>query len=367
MGSENPQNPRPEEDQLGQAWDAFLAGRGVHSAGMDNDLFATIEQLHAVDDVPALDAATSSRIWRDAAQVARIAISQTVPLQPASAVSPNGRHAPPDQINRMSLASRWDLSSRLSGSVRIMAIGALAGMIAGAIGGGIVGRLAMRIVALMAEPWQQGFATDNGNAVGEITLGGSLSLISFTAIVGIAGGIVYVLIRPWLPGSGVRRGALFGLLLLLTSGWFVMDPNNPDYRRFGDPSVNIVLFSLIYIAFGLIVAPLADRFDRAIPAPWPLRSRRLPVLGGSALLILLAVPAILMLAGFAASPSGLLLAVLILGSRALVPRWAGRFERPADLLARPRVAIAAYAAIGIPALAGAAITLRAIGEILTAG
>jgi len=91
------------------------------------------------------------------------------------------------------------------------------------------------------------------------------------------------------------------------------------------------------------------------------------VLAGSAVLILLAAPAILLLAGFAASPSGLLISVLVLGTRALVPRWAGRFERPADLLARPRVAAAAYAAAGIPALIGAVLTLRAIGEILGSG
>ncbi len=163
------------------------------------------------------------------------------------------------------------------------------------------------------------------------------------------------------------RGAVFGGLLLLSSGWLVMDPDNPDYRRFGDTEVNILLFSLIYIVFGLIVAPLTDRLDRLVPAAWPARSRRAPVVLGSAVLVLLALPAVLVGIGFLASPRGLLIGVIILGTRALVPRWAGRFERPTDLLLRPRVAVAAYAALAIPVLIGASLTLRAIGEILGSG
>ena len=128
-------------------------------------------------------------------------------------------------------------------------------MVAGAVSGGIVGRLAMRLVALMSEPWQQGMATENGNAVGEITFGGSLGLLIFTALIGIAGGMLYVVLRPWLPGPSMIRGAIFGGLLLLSSGWIIMDPDNPDYRRFGDTEVNILLFSLIYIVFGLSSRP----------------------------------------------------------------------------------------------------------------
>jgi hypothetical protein len=303
----------------------------------------------------------------------------TIPLPPVAMVGQNGHHTPvpvaatviPAQPVRSRIrptafprheAARW-----LSGFVRTMAIGSIAGMVAGAVSGGIVGRLAMRLVALTSEPWQHGMSTDNGNPVGEITFSGSVGLLILTALIGIAGEMLYIVLRPWLPGAGVVRGAVFGGLLLLSSGWLVMDPDNPDYRRFGDTDVNIVLFSLIYVVFGLIVAPLTDRLDRLVPAVWPARSRRAPVLFGSALMVLLALPAILVAVGVLASPRGLLVGAIILGTRTLVPRWAGRFERPSDLLRRPRVAVAAYAALAIPVLIGATFTLRAIGEILGTG
>lgn len=410
MATETPRDQpnRADVERLGQTWDDILARSGDRAANpADEFLFsATIDQLHARDDIPALDNALRAKMWRDATTIAGIA--QTVPLAPSAAVGPNGHHAvavvpahheltalparsqvapsltdpmavtapaprtvdglPEHPVSRREPTS-WTtaLTPRLSAAVRALAIGAVAGMVAGAVGGGVFGRIVMRIVALMAEPWQQGMATENGNAVGDITFGGSLELLVFTSLVGIAGGIGYVLVRPWLPGAGLVRGAVFGAVLLLASGWLVMNPDNPDYRRFGSPGVNVALFSLVYLVFGLVVAPVADRLERGIPAGWPVRSRRVPVLAGSAMLILLAAPAILMLAGFAASPSGLLISALLLGTRALVPRWAGRFERPADLLTRPRLAVAAYAAVGVPALIGAVFTLRAIGEILGSG
>ncbi len=360
---------------MSQAWDQFLAGeqRAPREAGDD---FAAIDHLHTLDDVPALDSTLESRIWRDAVAIAGIA--HTAPLPPVAAAGHNGHNTfIPASIGpagtsfeprrRPISIPRWDVARWLSGFVRILAIGTVAGMVAGAVSGGIVGRLAMRLVALMAEPWQQGMATDNGNAVGEITFSGSLGLLVLTALIGIAGGMLYVILRPWLPGTGLVRGAVFGGLLLLSSGWLIMDPDNPDYRRFGDTEVNVLLFSAIYIVFGLIVAPLADRLDRRIPAPWPVRSHRLPIVLGSAVLVLLALPSLIVGIGFLASPSGLLVGVLVLGMRAIVPRWAGKFERPADLLLRPRVAVAAYAAVAIPVLIGATLTLRAIGEILGSG
>lgn len=359
-------NQRPPEERFGQAWDAFLAGRSSVPDDRDAEAVDAIERLYVADDAPPLDEALAARIWRDAAKQSGLAMTSV--LKPAGAISPNGHHAfAPVLPAKSRLSWNHSISGRLSGFVRMIAIGALAGLIAGVFGAGVTARIAMRIVALMADPSQQGTLTDNESTVGVITFNGTLFLLALAGVIGIGGGLIYVAIRPWLPATGIRRGALFGTLALLTSGSVLMTPSNPDYERFGVPGVNICLFSLIYIVFGLMVVPLADWLDRAIPATWPTRSRRLPVLAGSALLIVCAAPVVPFGVGLMLSPVGLAVSALILGSRILVTRWIGRFERPTDLLTRPQAAFAAYAALALPVLIGTALTLRAIGEILGVG
>ena len=96
-----------------------------------------------------------------------------------------------------------------------------------------------------------------------------IALTAFAGmLLGVAGGAIYALIRPWLPWGGWRRGLVFGLLLTMTFGAVMLDNGeNPDYRRFGVPFLNVCLFNLLPVAFGLLVVPLAERLDRRLPAP----------------------------------------------------------------------------------------------------
>jgi hypothetical protein len=85
-------------------------------------------------------------------------------------------------------------------------------------------------------------------------------------------------------------------------------------------------------------------------------------------LALLTLPAAGLLAGaiVGADPIGLALSGLILARWSIV-RWAGRFERPSDLLARPAAFATAYAVLLVPTAAGLAMTLQAAGRILGNG
>jgi len=360
----SPDEPRPVPDQLGRFWDDLVQDPATAPDDLDPALAEPIQQLHALDDAPGPDPALMERMWREAVRQADVTAPLT--LDPARAPLPNGHARPtPTLATRRGFGRAESIRRATSRTVRTVAIGVGAGMVAGLVAGGGA-RLAMRITAMTAESSQRGALTENGNRLGEITLGGTASLLVFGGLVGIAGGLAYVAVKPWLPWSGLRRGLLFGLLLLATSGSVVMDPDNPDYRRFGSPGLNVCLFSLVYLGFGLIVAPLADRLDRAMPSTLPRRSGRFRTLGASAGVVVLALPGLLLIAGGATS--GLLLAV-ILGvplTRVLLGRWAGRFERPADLAPHPRLALAGYAVLLLPSLIGLALTVRAIGEILGA-
>jgi hypothetical protein len=371
----------PPPEPTSRLWDTFLAGEpsGMEGSGpgrgardrddVDQAIAETIRRFHALDDAPAPDAALVERIWQDALQ-----------RQAATArATANGRHAGADLRQTTTLAAgpaarsagRWrEAARRLTDTtIRQLGVGALAGAVAGfvAIGGGA--RLIMRLLAMTADPAVQGTLTENGERVGDISLGGTLALMLGGMMLGLAGGAIYALIRPWLPWSGWRRGLVFGLLLAMTFGAVMLDNGeNPDYRRFGVPFLNVCLFNLLPIAFGLLVVPLAERLDRRFPSPpfagsiWH-RARGMATYVLLTLAALLTVLLVVPFAAFGASPIGLIVAVLVL-TRVTLARWIGRFERPTDLLARPAAFATAYAVLLLPALTGLFFTLRAAGRIL---
>jgi hypothetical protein len=154
------------------------------------------------------------------------------------------------------------------GFARTVCAGVAAGMIAGVLVGGIGGRLVMRILALTSAPEATGILTENGNRIGEITLGGTVGLIlSAGLFVGTLGGLAFLALRRWIPGRGWRQGLVFGLVLLCLFGRFVIDPGNLDFLRLRPRSLSVGLFLILFPLFGLAVAPLAERLIRAFPSP----------------------------------------------------------------------------------------------------
>ncbi|MHB8399971.1 MAG: hypothetical protein ACYDCI_13745, partial [Candidatus Limnocylindrales bacterium] len=87
---------------------------------------------------------------------------------------------------------------------RDIARGGLAGLVVGIVVAGFGGRIAMRLAALRVGD-ATGALTENGNRIGDITLAGSLGLILIGVLFGALAGTVWVVVRPWLPGAGLRR------------------------------------------------------------------------------------------------------------------------------------------------------------------
>lgn len=63
--------------------------------------------------------------------------------------------------------------------------------------------------------------------------------------------------------------------MLAIIGFGTIDNSNADFTRFGSPALNIAPFAAIFVAFGLLVAPLADSLELALPPgrppePWTL-------------------------------------------------------------------------------------------------
>ena len=146
----------------------------------------------------------------------------------------------------------------------MVVMGILGGIAAGFLVGGIAGRLIMRILA-MANGQNAGVMTENGNISGEITAGGTLGLIIVVGLIsGVVGGLVYVLIRRWLPCSGLLKGIVFGLILLCFFSTIVFDPENVDFTLFS-PRLSVVLFALLFPLYGLVASLIIEHFDRYVP------------------------------------------------------------------------------------------------------
>jgi hypothetical protein len=267
--------------------------------------------------------------------------------------------------------------------VRAVGIGDLAGLAAGFVAGGLGSRLAMRIAAIAAGPDQRGVLTENENRVGEITLSGTLFLLFFGTILGLFGGLLYIAVRPWLPRSTRWRGPAFGALLLAVFGFVAIERDNFDFRRFGPALLNIGMFAALFVLFGLVAAPLAERADRAFPAVPPRQRPRLRTFGAYALPGVGAIPSALPIGSAVmvgalgrGEPDGtfrlglvLFLYLLLVPplTRALLAFIRHGVDGASDGPGRRGGRIAVGAVLVPPILVGLVLTVRSVGHILFAG
>ena len=113
--------------------------------------------------------------------------------------------------------------------------------------------------------------------VGRISAGGTIDFIVFAALFfGPASGVIYLLIRRWLP-TGRLGGSTYGALLLVVAATRI-DPlrsDNPDFDIVGPGWVAVVVFGALVLVHGMLVAawPLATartcpfRLVTAAPSP----------------------------------------------------------------------------------------------------
>ena len=171
---------------------------------------------------------------------------------------------------------------RLAG---LAAIGVLSGPIAGAIAGAVVGgigsRLIMRLLAAV-NPDANGLVTENGNVAGRITFDGTLGLVFFGALFfGAFGGVLYIVVRRWIPLRGAAKGLAYGIFLYALFGSTVIDGGNKDFALFGPTLLSVPLFSLLFPLYGLAVSAMADRVNSYVPTV--LYQKSLTYLGYAAL------------------------------------------------------------------------------------
>lgn len=146
-------------------------------------------------------------------------------------------------------------------------LGVVGGVGAGLLIAGAGGRLAMRLLAVTAGEAAQGRVTEANEIVGQISLQGTLNLIAFvTLFFGPASGLLYMLIRRWLP-RGRWSGVAYGVLLLLVASTRIepLRVDNPDFDIVGPGWAAASVYTALVVMHGMLVAALAARYSRIAP------------------------------------------------------------------------------------------------------
>lgn len=138
---------------------------------------------------------------------------------------------------------------RLVGLVRRVALGGLAGAIAGLLVLGVGGRIVMFISRLL-HPEALGRITEGGNRIGEFTIGGTVELLIFAGLLsGLVGGVIWVLIKEWIP----KRAVVVGLGGVALGGSFLIDGDNIDFFILEGPLPDLVLLLGLLFLFGVVL------------------------------------------------------------------------------------------------------------------
>ena len=119
----------------------------------------------------------------------------------------------------------------------VMAAG-LVGLVAGALVGGIGGRLAMRLVVVI------------GGLEPSFSIEGTVGIMVIAAIFGLIVGLIYGVVRPFIPVRGLWKGLAFGLVLAaLISLPFFLAPGGE--LNLASPAVGAALFGAIGLSLAL--------------------------------------------------------------------------------------------------------------------
>ena len=352
-------NPQEQEraSQLGRLWDAFAQGETLPDA--DAELLAEVQFVQEVTAVPSPPPALRARIWQGVGDRNLAAAVNTATVS----ASPNGTvHA---RVPVAAPTSRKRPAVDWPALYRLLAIGVLAGMSAG-FAAGLWTRIAMRVAGFLTVDRNRSLLTENDAVVGQITFGGTLFLALFAAVIGIAGGILYMVIRRWLPGHPLARALSYGVLLFAVFGFVLMDEHNPDYHFFGPPWLNVGTFSLTYVVYGVLASLAAERLATRLPR-WTL-ARTVGWRGRLATLAMTPFGAIGMLTilvvlttGVRNPATGILAAIFLLFGLSRVirlPAWSAGALSPA--LRR----VGALALL-VPGLFGFFLTIQGVVGILT--
>lgn len=140
--------------------------------------------------------------------------------------------------------------------MRRVSIGVSTGTVAGLVIGGVGGRLAMFVLRLTSSPSLHGVETDDGFTIGEFSLA-TLFLLLVTAAIGVLAGLLYLVVRTWLPARW--RPWLSAALGGLVGGALLIQPDGLDFRLLEPLPLAIAFFIAIPAGCGFAISAYVER------------------------------------------------------------------------------------------------------------
>ena len=156
--------------------------------------------------------------------------------------------------------------------VRRITLGVAAGAVAGLVVGGIWGRIFMFILASL-NPEDHGTKTDDGFAMGQFTVGGTINLLTATAVIGAIGGLVFLALRGLRVGPAWFGTASLALGAVLVIGAILLHSDGVDFTRLEPIGLAVALTLSVPLLYAVAVTWLGDRWLGDGPTFW----QRLPV------------------------------------------------------------------------------------------
>ncbi len=155
----------------------------------------------------------------------------------------------------------------------------VAGIPTGVVVGGLGGRLAMLVLRLTSPDSVRGVTSDDGFIIGEITLGGTYSLLGLGAFVGLIGAAAYRWVSPWLLGPQWFRRFTVAAASSAVVGSMLVHADGVDFTLLKPTWLAVALFVALPGVFGWLIGWNVDHV--AASTSWTKTGRRnwvLPVL-----------------------------------------------------------------------------------------
>jgi hypothetical protein len=140
-----------------------------------------------------------------------------------------------------------------------LASGVTAGSACGVLIGGVGGRVAMLLLRVTSDPALRGVTTDDGFTIGRFSAE-TIFLLGVTSALGMAGGLLYLIVRGWIPERW--RVSVMTLFFGLVGGAGLISPEGRDFTALAPLSLAVTMFVAIALLYGAAMSLLTERMLR---------------------------------------------------------------------------------------------------------
>lgn len=143
--------------------------------------------------------------------------------------------------------------------LRRLAAVTAAGLVLGFLVNGVGSRLAMMLLARL-NPEVTGRVSDDGFRMGQFTLGNTMSLVAFTTLLGVFGGLLFLALRDLRFGPRWFQFVSMSVGPAIVVGAILVSPDGIDFRVLHPVPLAIGLFVLLPGLYALTLQLLGDHW-----------------------------------------------------------------------------------------------------------